>query len=282
MVRGRTSEGKREEGRWYGSNVSGSYLVYRELDTNFISIFDALRTGQAVDLPKERANKSPELRELLIEYGKYRMKQEFADDQYIRKFFALIPELDKSLNLILEKVSNFGLFTGVNYDSNDPCGYFRRLRGLDLPPDISRMMDKISESVESICTLKSQTLDFLRAKVQTLMPNTSDLVGDDIAIELLYLAGSIRNLALMPASTIQVLGAEKALFKHIIHGSPPPKHGVIFKIKGMSSMRTGDRGKVARHIAGKIAIAARADYRGTTLDLSAEKENLQRLLKRKK
>lgn len=282
MSKRKTSEGKKDESSWYGRKVSGNYLVYHGIETNYVSIFDSLRSGQPVELQLETSTKPPDLRELLIDYGRHRVKQEFAEDQYIRKFFALIPELDKSLNLILEKVSGFGLFTGVNYNSNDPCGYFRRLRGLDLPEDISHMMDRISESAESICSLKSQALDFLRDKIRTFMPNTSDLVGEDVAIELLYNAGSIRNLALMPASAIQVLGAEKALFKHILHGSPPPKHGAIFKVKGMSSLRTRDRGKVARYIAGKIAIAVRADYRGTILDLTKEKDHLQLILKRKK
>lgn len=282
MARGKTSEGKGKESSWYGRKISGNYLVYKGIETGYVNIFDALRSGQAVELELEKAVKPPELRELLIEYGRHRIKQEFAEDQYIRKFFALIPELDKSLNLILEKVSGFGLFTGVNYNSNDPCGYFRRLRGLDLPEDISHMMDRISESAESICSLKSQALDFLREKIRIFMPNTSNLVGEEVAIELLYQAGSIRNLALMPASAIQVLGAEKALFKHILHGAPPPKHGAIFKVKGISSLRTKDRGKVARYIAGKIAIAARADFRGTSLDFEKEKEHLQLMLKRKK
>lgn len=276
------SEGKGREDSWYGKRVSGQYLLYENIETEYASIFDALRQGIPVGAKLVKGQKPPDLRELLIQYGRYRIKQEFAEDQYIRKFFALIPELDKSLNLILEKVSSFGLFTGVNYNSNDPCGYFRRLVGLDLPPDISKMMDRISESAQSLCNLKGQALEFLGEKARALMPNTSDFVGEEIAIELLYNAGSLKNLALMPASAIQVLGAEKALFKHIIHGSPPPKHGAIFKVKGMSSLRTKDRGKVARFIAGKVAIAVRADFLGSTLDLSKEKDKLQAMLKRKK
>lgn len=256
-------------------------MVFRDLDNRYPEIFDALRSEIPVDASLEKRDDLPDLRKLLIEYGKYRIRQEFAEDQYVRKFYALIPELNKSLNLILEKVSNFGLFTGVNYGNEDPCGYFRRLRDLDLPGDVAQEMNRISDTAESICTLKSQTLEFLTEKARHFMPNTSELVGEEIAIDLLYHAGSLRNLALMPASSIQVLGAEKALFKHIVNGTPPPKHGVIFRVKGMSSLKTRDRGKVARFIAGKAAIALRADYLGTKLDLAKETEQLSKLLKRK-
>ncbi len=238
--------------------------------------------GKVVDSGTVPVNKEPDLREFLIKYGKYRVKQEFAEDQYIRKFYALIPELNKSLNLILEKVSNFGLFTGVSYGNEDPCGYFRRLKDLDLPEDIAIEMNRISDTAQAICSLKGQTLEFLSEKARIFLPNTSELVGEEVAIDLLYHAGSLRNLALMPASSIQVLGAEKALFKHIGNGSLPPKHGVIFRVKGMSSLRTKERGKVSRYIAGKVAIALRADYLGTRLDLSKEQEHLQELLRRKK
>ncbi len=256
-------------------------MVFKDLDENYPGIFDSLRAGETIDTELVKKDNLPDLRKLLIEYGKYRIRQEFAEDQYVRKFYALVPELNKSLNLILEKVSNFGLFTGVNYGNEDPCGYFKRLRDLDLPEDVSQEMNRISDTAESICSLKAETLEFLSEKARHFMPNTSGFVGEEIAIDLLYHSGSLRNLAMMPASSIQVLGAEKALFKHIVNGTPPPKHGVIFRVKGMSSLRTRDRGRAARFIAGKVAIALRADYLGTTLDLTRETEQLNRLLNRK-
>lgn len=275
--------GKAQEGdSWYGRRASSQTLVFHDLEDRYTEIFDSLRSGENVESELEVRKEIPDLRELLIKYGKHRIRAEFAEDQYIRKFYALVPELTKSLNLILEKVTNFGLFTGVSHGNEDPCGYFRRLRDLDLPEDIAEEMNRISDTAESICSLKAQTLEFLSQKARLFMPNTSGFVGEEIAIDLLYHAGSLRNLALMPASSIQVLGAEKALFKHIVNGSPPPKHGVIFRVKGMSSLRTRDRGKVARFIAGKVAIALRADYHGTVIDMTRETEQLDNLLKRKK
>lgn len=276
------SETRKNVDKWFGSRKGGSYLVYEGLEEHYQEIFDTLRIGEEVKLLKNESRSIPELRELMIKYGKYRIKQEFADDQYIRKFYALIPELNKSLNLILEKVEGFGIITGLTYGNEDPCNFFKRLKGLDLPDGIPAIMEEIATSTESICSLKSNIISFLSERARELMPNTCDLVGDEIAIELLYHAGSLRNLALMPASAIQVLGAEKALFKHILYGSPPPKHGSLFKVKGMSSLKTSQRGKVARFIAGKTAIALRADFAGHKLDQEKAKEKILELLKRKK
>lgn len=281
MTKERISGSQREGVKWYGQRSQKGFLVYQDIETEYADIFDSLREDSTPGKEMSEARSVPDLRVLLIKYGKYRIKQEFAEDQYIRKFYALIPELDKSLNLILEKVTNFGLVTGINYENDDPCSYFKKLKDTGLPDHISLVLDRISDTAESICSLRSYTLDFLTDRASKFMPNTTELVGEETALELLFRAGSLRNLALMPASAIQVLGAEKALFKHIIHGSPPPKHGVLFKVKGMSSLKTKDRGRVARFIAGKAAIALRADYLGTRIDLTAAKEQLQKMLKRK-
>nr|HPH35151.1 RNA-processing protein [Methanoregulaceae archaeon] len=73
-------------------------------------------------------------------------------------------------------------------------------------------------------------------------------------------AGGIRALALMPGSAIQVLGARNALFCHLSTASPPPKHGLVYQYRGVHGSRKERRGKVARVLAAKLAIAAKIDY----------------------
>jgi nucleolar protein 56 len=90
-------------------------------------------------------------------------------------------------------------------------------------------------------------------------PNLAALAGPLVGARLLSLAGSLERLSRMPSSTIQLLGAEKALFLHIKEGTPSPKHGVIFQHPSVHSSPPWLRGKVARALAGKLAIAARAD-----------------------
>jgi nucleolar protein 56 len=73
-------------------------------------------------------------------------------------------------------------------------------------------------------------------------------------------AGSLARLATLPASTIQILGAEKALFRALKTGARPPKHGLLFQHPLIHSAPKWQRGKIARAVASKVAIAARIDY----------------------
>jgi nucleolar protein 56 len=108
-----------------------------------------------------------------------------------------------------------------------------------------------------------ETLDeldvYIKKAATSIMPNVTYLTDEKIAAELLSKAGSLERLATMPASTLQLLGAEKALFKHLKFGSKPPKYGVLFKLQQVSSARRELRGRVARFYATKLSIAARAD-----------------------
>jgi len=93
-------------------------------------------------------------------------------------------------------------------------------------------------------------------------PNTKTIAGSLLGARLIAIAGSLRNLAMRPASTIQVLGAEKALFRSLKTGARPPKHGLIFQHALLHDAKRWQRGKIARAIAGKLAIAIRIDAFG--------------------
>jgi nucleolar protein 56 len=98
-----------------------------------------------------------------------------------------------------------------------------------------------------------------------IAPNITSLVGAYLAAKLLAHVGSLAKLAKLPASTIQLLGAEKALFRHMhlkrAHKKTrPPKYGIIFNHPAVQAARDELRGKVARLIASKLALAARTDF----------------------
>ena len=86
-------------------------------------------------------------------------------------------------------------------------------------------------------------------------------------------------MAVLPASTIQILGAEKALFRALRTGARPPKHGILFQHQEVHMAPKWQRGKIARTLANKIAIAARVDYYRGTEDLSL-KEGLDKRIER--
>jgi len=98
------------------------------------------------------------------------------------------------------------------------------------------------------------------ARADEVLPNTSALIGGLVAARLLSRAGGLSALARMPGSAIQVLGSERALFSHLRGGTPPPKHGIIFQHRRVHNAPREVRGRVARVLAAKLAIAARLDY----------------------
>jgi len=99
----------------------------------------------------------------------------------------------------------------------------------------------------------------IECDVRNIAPNISDIAGSLIGARLMSLAGGIEKLACLPSSTIQLLGAEKALFRFKKEGGKPPKHGVIFQHPLINRASRRNRGKIARILAAKIAIAAKAD-----------------------
>jgi nucleolar protein 56 len=104
----------------------------------------------------------------------------------------------------------------------------------------------------------------LRGAMEGVAPNLSELAGPLIGARLIRLAGGMERLARLPSSTVQVLGAEKALFSHLREGTRPPKHGIIFQHPIIHTASWWQRGRIARHFAGKLAIAARSDHYGGT------------------
>jgi nucleolar protein 56 len=106
--------------------------------------------------------------------------------------------------------------------------------------------------------------DALRAYVErtapAVAPNLSDLAGPVLAARLIALAGGLEALAKKPSGTVQVLGAEDALFAHLAGRAPSPKHGAIYTHEYVRGTRREDRGSAARALAGKLSIAARVDH----------------------
>lgn len=102
--------------------------------------------------------------------------------------------------------------------------------------------------------------DYVRNVVEEEMPNLGTLLGPLLAARLVSLAGGLEDLAKKPSSTIQVLGAEKALFRYLHGEGTPPKHGVLFQHNFVNTLPEDKRGKMARFLANKSAMAARLDF----------------------
>ncbi len=134
--------------------------------------------------------------------------------------------------------------------------------GADVAEQDLAEIQALSRNVQSLYELRKDMENYVDRTMEEVAPNTRAIAGALLGARLIAIAGSLQNLALKPASTIQVLGAEKALFRSLKTGARPPKHGLIFQHALLHDAKRWQRGKIARVIAGKLAIAARADAFG--------------------
>ena len=126
--------------------------------------------------------------------------------------------------------------------------------------------------------LRGKLTQYIDEAMVEVAPNIRELVGPLLGARLIMLAGGLMRLALLPASTIQVLGAEKALFRALRTGGKPPKHGVIFQYPEIFRSPRWQRGKIARALAAKLAIAAKADaFTGNFIAPRLKEELMKRI-----
>ncbi len=126
----------------------------------------------------------------------------------------------------------------------------------------------IAQSIRTMLDARRTIEEYIEKSMSRVAPNMTALVGPLVGARLISAAGSLEDLAKKPSSTIQVLGAERALFRSLRTGAAPPKHGVIFQVPLVHSSPFWQRGKIARALAGKLAIAAKVDAHSGQ-DLSA-------------
>ena len=135
-----------------------------------------------------------------------------------------------------------------------------RSKGGDISEgDLARVKSLASLAVQ-LNSLRAGLNDYVESQMKKVAPNVADVAGATIGARLMAKAGGLDRLAILPASTIQILGAEKALFRSLRTGARPPKHGILFQHQAVHTAPKWQRGKIARTLANKIAIAARVDY----------------------
>ena len=134
--------------------------------------------------------------------------------------------------------------------------------GADLADADLKQIQALCKDIISLYQLRQDLETYLDSTMEEVAPNTKYLAGSLLGARLIAVAGGLTNLAKRPASTIQVLGAEKALFRSLKTGARPPKHGLIFQHTLLHDAKRWQRGKIARALAGKLAIAARVDAFG--------------------
>jgi nucleolar protein 56 len=139
-------------------------------------------------------------------------------------------------------------------------------RGGDISDVNLSIVQGLAKQILDLFEIRNKLEKHIEEEMMNVAPNLSAILGTAVGARILARAGSIKHLAMMPASTIQILGAEKALFRSLKTGSQPPKHGLLFQHALVHAAPRWQRGKIARAIAGKAAIASRVDYHGGGLN----------------
>ncbi|MFB5597745.1 MAG: NOP5/NOP56 family protein, partial [Nitrosopumilaceae archaeon] len=142
----------------------------------------------------------------------------------------------------------------------------QKSRGGDISKENLLIVQALAKQILELHDLRKNLEEHIETQMNEIAPNLSAILGASVGARVLAHAGSLKKLSSMPASTIQVLGAEKALFRSLKTGSQPPKHGILFQHALVHAAPRWQRGKIARAIAAKAAIAARVDVHGAELN----------------
>jgi len=158
------------------------------------------------------------------------------DDQQIIQMVNAVDDLIHILNLLNERYTTWSLFPGSQ-----------------------ERLQPFTNSINTIKVELKRLEEQITNDMNTLAPNITALVGPLIGARLIAKAGGLQHLATLPASTIQILGAEKALFRYKKEGGKPPKHGIIYQHTLLNRTPREKRGRIARIMANTLATAAKAD-----------------------
>lgn len=173
-------------------------------------------------------------------------------DTYVR----LVADLGKRRNFTEEALEKEGLPKEKVKALADAA---KRSMGAEIGDEDLEWMRVFCNQTLDLFKLRDRAEKQLEVLMKDVAPNMTFLMGSTLSAKLVSLAGSLDRLAMMPASTLQVLGAERALFRALKTGARPPKHGIIFQYAPIHQAPRWQRGKIARALSGRLSIAARID-----------------------
>jgi nucleolar protein 56 len=225
---------------------------------------------------------------------------ELGPDRFIVQAIAGLDELTKTANLLTERlVEWYGLHfpelaeTATQKELVDLVARHGRREGIQketgkglesfgtpLSDEDELAVKAWASLVRSLSQTQSELEGYVTRRMEQLAPNLSAVVGPLLAARLLSHTGSIERLGRIPSSTMQLLGAEKALFQFMMEGGRPPKHGVIFQHPLLHRAPPWQRGRIARALAAAASLAARVDSFGKRDISESIRSGLQKKLER--
>lgn len=232
---------------WFGEVDDGEINVSDDLSISFINASNSQKPPYSLPELGVKAFGSAEeyyklLRKTAIRVGEQKAEKQLKrEDRYVVMLLKSLDQLDESINLLTEKWRDV-----VEIKSSDAT-------------------DELKNRIEELYNLRKDLEHDIGQNLEKIAPNLTELLGPVITARLLEKASSLGRLAMLPSSVIQVLGAERSLFRaksRMKKGKPArmPKHGVIFQHKFIRNLPKDKRGKMSRFMAAKIAIAAKLDF----------------------
>ncbi|MFP4170320.1 MAG: NOP5/NOP56 family protein [Methanomassiliicoccales archaeon] len=243
------------------------------------------------------------LQRAMVELGKIRTREAVGPDAAIVQAIRAIDDLIETINLMSERIHEW---YGLHFpELEGMVGEIEYLRAIHEHGHRERVTEALEMDVDSIggemeegdlqviMEMAGQVLDlhsrkeslesYVSDRMEDCAPNLTALVGANLGARLISLGGGLERLSRLPSSTVQLLGAEKAMFQHLRANKKPPKHGIIFQHPAVHRSPHWQRGKISRTLGSKISIAAKVDhwqgeYMGDRLreDMEARVEEVRR------
>jgi nucleolar protein 56 len=210
---------------------------------------------------------------LNLEETKRKLKESVKSDNFILQTVNNIDEISRVCNILVKrlrewyelynpefsrKITDHEKFVELIVSGKDKKQ--KNSMGAELGKEDLEPMMKIAKELDSLYKFRDKQKEYLEKIMQKNNPNLTAVAGYLIGAKLISLAGDLRRLVMFPASTVQLLGAEKALFRHMRTGARSPRHGIIVNHPLISGAPQKEHGKRARALADKISLAAKVDY----------------------
>ncbi len=225
------------------------------------------------------------LRQLSIALAKKQVALAVTPDRRIIAAIEAIDDLDESCNILADRLKEWYMLNiGETALKGEELAHYiikkeneKETSNKDLKP-----MQGFAASLLGLYDARGALEEYLKENMHAVAPNLTNIAGYALGARLLSIAGSLGRLASMPSSTVQVLGAHNALFKHRRGKAPSPKHGIIFRHPLVNNAPAWQRGKIARALSSKLSLAARYDYysgelnESLPIELAAKVEDIKK------
>ena len=240
---------------------------------------------------------SDEISEIYQDLAIYKIKKESAtEDKHLIQAINSIDEIDETISKLIERIREwYALYfpemdiiknneTYIKLISQNktkdeiikekPDAFPNNIIDIedDINPEDLEIMNNYAKSIFELQKSRKNIEEYIDHKMEDIAPNLRLLVGPTLGAKLISHAGGIKRLAMYPSSTVQIMGAEKALFRHLKSGDRPPKYGLIYQHPQVRGAKWWNRGKIARMLAGKISLAVRRDVFTKTIDENVSEE----------